>query len=150
MCDIVVVLYGQALMLDPSRPTAARRNGFITCKGPSDIVFKSATTVIHCYRYAADRAAWLWALLLCGLSGRTYNIGEDESLFIFELALRGTGVPWRTLQNARLAQVEQHHVSNPRRCTVKLLQAPPLALIEALRRIASCQIRISTDRKAPQ
>lgn len=150
MCDVVGVLYGQALMLDPRRPTAAQRKGFITCKGPSYIVFKSVTTVIHCYRYAVDRAAWLWTLLRCGQSGRTYNIREDESLFIFKLALCGTGVPVRTLQNARLSQVEQHHVPNPRRCTAKLLQAPPQALIEELRRIASCQIRMSTKRKAPQ
>lgn len=40
------------------------------------------------YLYAADMAAWLWAVLLKGRHCRAYNVGSDEIISIFALAER--------------------------------------------------------------
>jgi len=40
------------------------------------------------YLYAADMAAWLWAVALRGNSGTAYNVGSEDSISIYDLAKR--------------------------------------------------------------
>jgi dTDP-glucose 4,6-dehydratase len=93
------------------------------------------------YLYAADMAAWLWAVLLRGQSGRAYNVGSDESLSIADLAQR----VWRVLgrephvrvqQHAQPGAVPSHYVPDISRARGDLGLPPPLPLDEAIFRTA--------------
>ena len=53
-----------------------------------DIIIRGDGTPHRSYLYAADMAAWLWAVLLRGKCGHAYNIGSDESISIADLAKR--------------------------------------------------------------
>lgn len=44
-----------------------------------DIVLKSAGTQYYSYTYAADAAAGLFTVLLCGKNGEAYNIADEKS-----------------------------------------------------------------------
>ncbi len=50
------------------------------------VVVASDGTPIRSYQYAADMAAWLWALLVRGESGRAYNVGASREISVGELA----------------------------------------------------------------
>jgi nucleoside-diphosphate-sugar epimerase len=52
------------------------------------IVIQGNGTPHRSYMYAADMAAWLWAVLLKGQSSRAYNVGSDVSISITALAER--------------------------------------------------------------
>lgn len=106
-----------------------------------EIVIHGDGTPHRSYLYAADMAAWLWAVLLRGKAGRAYNVGSDESLSIAELARRVCGVLGRTprlrvLQPASANVVTSHYVPDVSRSRSELGLPPPLPLNEAISRMA--------------
>lgn len=93
------------------------------------------------YLYAADMAAWLWAVLLRGRSGRAYNVGSDESLSIIELAHRvcralGRKPQLRVLQATPPEAPTSHYVPDVARARAELALPSPLSLDEAISRTA--------------
>jgi len=52
------------------------------------IVIQGDGTAYRSYLYTADMAAWLWAVLIKGQTGRAYNVGAEGSISIYELAER--------------------------------------------------------------
>lgn len=109
-----------------------------------EVVIQGDGTPHRSYLYAADMAAWLWAVLLRGQSGRAYNVGSEESVSIADLALRVhqvLGRPPRIVvqQKARPGQAVAHYVPNISQTREELGLALPLRLDEAIRRTASWQ-----------
>lgn len=93
------------------------------------------------YLYAADMAAWLWAVLLRGRAGRAYNVGSDASISIGALADRvcqvlGVEPRVRVLQATLPDTPVPRYVPNIARARTELGLPPPLALDEAISRTA--------------
>lgn len=106
-----------------------------------EILIKGDGTPYRSYLYAADMAAWLWAVLLKGEAGRAYNVGSEESLSIAALADRICGVisrPCRVVvQKQAPADAEPtHYVPNVSRAQLELGLPVPLMLNEAIARTA--------------
>jgi len=53
-----------------------------------EIVIQGDGTPLRSYLYAADMAAWLWAVLLKGRAGAAYNVGAETAISIADLAHR--------------------------------------------------------------
>jgi nucleoside-diphosphate-sugar epimerase len=105
------------------------------------IVIVGDGTPVRSYLYAADMAAWLWAVLLNGQPGSAYNVGAEESLTIAELAKRvvrtlGTEIPISILQPPPAGHQSQHYVPDTRKARAELGLPAPLPLDEAIRRTA--------------
>lgn len=106
-----------------------------------EIVVNGDGTPHRSYLYAADMAAWLWAVLLRGQLGRAYNVGSDESISISDLARRVCRVldrPIRLniLQAAKPGLGISHYVPDISRAQTELSLSPPLCLDEAIARTA--------------
>jgi dTDP-glucose 4,6-dehydratase len=104
------------------------------------IVVNGDGTPVRSYLYAADMAAWLWAILCAGRPGEAYNVGSEEELSIAELArlvaeaaggrgveLRGTPQPGRP---------PERYVPSTRKARVELGLEARVSLPEAVRRSA--------------
>lgn len=107
-----------------------------------DIVVDGDGTPYRSYLYAADMAAWLWAVLLRGRPGRAYNVGSMESLSILALAQRvaqvlSAQVDVRTLSTAPQGHIPQYYVPSTQRAHEELGLPPSLGLNESLKRTAS-------------
>lgn len=107
----------------------------------TDIVIEGDGTPHRSYLYAADMAAWLWAVLFRGRPATAYNIGSEESLSIVQLATRVAGV----LKSDKAVQVKkrpapgtpiQHYVPDTTRARSELYLQHPLGLDEAISRTA--------------
>lgn len=106
-----------------------------------EIVIQGDGTPHRSYLHAADMAAWLWAVLLRGKSGRAYNVGSDESLSISELALRvcqivGITPRIKVLKSASPNVMPQYYVPDTTRARCELQLPSALRLDEAIARTA--------------
>lgn len=111
-----------------------------------EIVIQGDGTPHRSYLYAADMAAWLWAVLLRGRPSRAYNVGSDESLSIADLARRVCRVLDReprlsVLQAAQPSAAPSRYVPDVSRARAELGLPPPLPLEEAIARTARWQAR---------
>ncbi len=106
-----------------------------------EIIINGDGTPYRSYLYAADMAAWLWATLLRGKSGRAYNVGSEDALSIFDLAHRvaqalNVQVSVRAVRSAPPGHVAQYYVPCTQRARKELGLPPSLDLDESLRRTA--------------
>ena len=106
-----------------------------------DIQVKGDGTPFRSYLYAADMAAWLWAVLLRGVAGRAYNVGSEESVSILELACRvaaliDADLKALVLRSPSPGQHVQYYVPNTQRARSELSLNCPLPLEQALLRTA--------------
>jgi dTDP-glucose 4,6-dehydratase len=105
------------------------------------IVIQGDGTPFRSYLYAADMAAWLWAVLIRGQSGRAYNVGSEESLPIRSLAERICGLlecarDIVILQNAQPGLAAAHFVPDTMRARHELHLPAAMGLNEAIVRSA--------------
>ncbi|QHJ00156.1 NAD-dependent epimerase/dehydratase family protein [Xylophilus rhododendri] len=113
------------------------------------IVIQGDGTALRSYLYAADMAAWLWAILLRGERGGTYNVGGGEAVSIAQLARRiaqALASPSAvTVQGqAGGGMAPDRYVPDTRKALGALALGVPLALDEAIRRTAAWH-RAATD-----
>ncbi len=106
-----------------------------------EIVIQGDGTPYRSYLYAADMAAWLWAVLLRGTTGKAYNVGSEESLSIAQLARHICQVMQvepriRVLKTAPPDIAPQHYVPDTTRARQELHLPPALPLDEAIARTA--------------
>jgi nucleoside-diphosphate-sugar epimerase len=103
-----------------------------------EIVIEGDGTPHRSYLYAADMAAWLWAILFRGQSIRPYNVGSDESISILDLAvhvselLTASTVRIRSLCAPDSKQLPQYYVPSIHRIQTELGLSNPMPLLQAL------------------
>jgi dTDP-glucose 4,6-dehydratase len=101
-------------------------------------------TPFRSYLYAADLVEWLFTILLCGESGRAYNVGSEEAVSIRQLADRVADVavtvwPDRGRPEVLMAKQPQpgqpssRYVPNCRRAREELGLVPATSLDESIR-----------------
>jgi dTDP-glucose 4,6-dehydratase len=106
------------------------------------IMIRGDGTPYRSYLYAADMAAWLWAVLIRGSRARAYNVGSEDSLSILDLAERvsnifGCRLPISTRQRQQPGAATMHYVPNTARTRLELKLPAAMTLQEAIVRTAS-------------
>ncbi len=105
------------------------------------IVIQGDGTPYRSYLYAADMAAWLWAILIRGSKARAYNVGSEESLSILDLAeqipnVLGCKLDIFTRQQPQPGSAAAYYVPNTARARLELQLPAAMALQEAIVRTA--------------
>jgi nucleoside-diphosphate-sugar epimerase len=101
-------------------------------------------TPFRSYLYAADLVEWLYTILLCGESGRAYNVGSEEAVSIRQLADRVADVAvtvWPDRGRPEIVMAKQpepgqsaaRYVPNCRRAREELGLVPATSLDESIR-----------------
>jgi nucleoside-diphosphate-sugar epimerase len=101
-------------------------------------------TPFRSYLYAADLVEWLFTILLCGESGRAYNVGSEEAVSIRQLADRVADVAvtvWPDRGRLEIVMAKQpepgqpaaRYVPNCRRAREELGLVPATSLDESIR-----------------
>jgi dTDP-glucose 4,6-dehydratase len=108
--------------------------------GPIEV--RGDGTPLRSYLYAADMAAWLWAILLKGRPGRAYNVGSERAVSIAELAglvaaAAAPGAEIRVALRPEAGRVPERYVPNTARARVELGLGESVSLEDALRRTAA-------------
>lgn len=103
------------------------------------IVIQGDGTPYRSYLYAADMAAWLWAVLIRGAKACAYNVGSEESLPILDLAQRISNVLSCKLDISIRHQPQPvtaitHYVPNTARARLELQLPVAMSLDEAILR----------------
>ena len=96
-------------------------------------------TPTRSYLYASDLAVWLWTILFRALTGRSYNVGSDQSLSISDLAstvaaLRSPAIPVEIAHAPVPGQVPARYVPATTRATNELCLRVNISLAQALAR----------------
>jgi dTDP-glucose 4,6-dehydratase len=105
------------------------------------IVIQGDGTPCRSYLYAADMAAWLWAVLIKGKPCSAYNVGSDKSLSVHDLAKAVCKVLNRfpsilVEQPPHRLSVISHYVPDVSFARSEFNLLPPMSLGEAIRRTA--------------
>ena len=66
----------------------AAGNFLLDAINEQDIIVRSDGQSIRSYQYGSDLCVFLWALLIRGRTGESYNVGSDEEISILNLALQ--------------------------------------------------------------
>jgi dTDP-glucose 4,6-dehydratase len=108
--------------------------------GPIEV--RGDGTAVRSYLYAADLAAWLWAILLKGRSGRAYNVGSERGISIADLArfVAETVAPGAEVRIAREPEsgsLPERYVPNTARARAELGLGESVSLEDALSRTAA-------------
>jgi len=103
------------------------------------IIIQGDGTPFRSYLYAADMAAWLWAVLIRGEKSRAYNVGSEESLSILDLAERissilGCKLDVSTRHQPQPGAAAMHYVPNTARTRLDLQLPVAMPLEEAIAR----------------
>jgi len=107
-----------------------------------EIVIQGNGTPLRSYLYAADMAAWLWAVLIKGRPGAAYNVGSDTEISIGDLAHRVA----RLLDSSSCVRIMgkpdpevpvERYVPDTQLALTELCLAAPIPLDEAITRTAS-------------
>lgn len=106
-----------------------------------EIVVQSDGTSLRTYLYAADLAAWLWAMQMRAPSGAVYNVGGHEAISIGDLANKvnevlGSSAGVRIMQPPREDRLPERYVPNVDLIMKDLGLAHPIPLDEAFERTA--------------
>jgi dTDP-glucose 4,6-dehydratase len=118
--------------------------------GGGPIAIQGDGTPLRSYLYAADAAAWLWALLVRGGAGRAYNVGSPQALSILQLAQRvrdvlAPGAEIRVAGKAIPGQAPARYVPDTGRAETELGLRGGIGLEEGIIRTADwCR-----ERKGP-
>jgi dTDP-glucose 4,6-dehydratase len=99
-------------------------------------------TPVRSYLYAGDLAAWLWTILVRGLSMRPYNVGSGDPVTILQLAelVRDTLAPAAAVEVARPAvpgAARSRYVPSVERAAIELGLKPTVGLADAIGRTAA-------------
>ena len=105
------------------------------------IVIQGDGTPCRSYLYAADMAAWLWAVLIKGQPGRAYNVGSEESFSIREIAEKvccnlGCAPLLKMQQQPRPGVAAMYYVPDITRTRKELGLPVPMVLDVAISRTA--------------
>jgi dTDP-glucose 4,6-dehydratase len=107
--------------------------------GGGTVRVKGDGTPVRSYLYAAEMAAWLWAMLADELAtGRSYNVGSEDAVSIIEAArvVAAAVEPGVAVSIARTGTTKAHDVYVPstRRARQELGLRQTVGLVEAVRR----------------
>lgn len=110
------------------------------------IIIKGDGTPYRSYLYAADMAAWLWAVLIRGKPSRAYNVGSEENLSILSLAKRiscliDTDQSISVLQKSHPGCAAAHFAPDTARSRSELNLPVAMALDEAIVRTLKWNLR---------
>ena len=117
-----------------------------------DIEVAGDGTAVRSYLYAADLAAWLWAIAVRGTPGRCYNVGSEVPTTIAELAgavasLEG-GRPGVVIRGERReGAAPARYLPSTLRARTELGLEQTVTLRDALRRTAEWHRTRSTGRR---
>jgi dTDP-glucose 4,6-dehydratase len=130
--------------LGPGLPldlTYAAGNFIRDALGEGPIVIQGDGRPFRSYLYAGDAAAWIWSMLVRGVSGRAYNLGCPDPVSILDLArtVRDQLCPGREVQVLGQAGsgLPPRYVPDTARAEGELGLRSTVALSEAIRRTAA-------------
>ena len=106
-----------------------------------EIIIHGDGTPLRSYLYAADMAAWLWAILLKGRAGTAYNVGAEIEISISDLAHRVAKVlcsssQVRILKTTEPSSMSERYVPDNQRALSELGLPAPMSLDDAIARTA--------------